>query len=126
MLISRKPSPDWFASALFRIAALFLTICALTLTHSAPAAAHSNGMMLMDADTGEVMHAVNADVQNHPASLTKMMTLYILFDQIEKGRVHLIDRMPVSGHAARQAPSKLGLTPGKTLTVETAVLALVT
>ena len=82
--------------------------------------------MVVDADTGEVLHAVNVDNRNYPASLTKIMTLYLLFDELDSGRVHLTDRMPISAHAAAQAPSKLGLTPGQTLSVEDAVLGLVT
>lgn len=80
----------------------------------------------MDADTGEVLHATNADLPSHPASLTKMMTLYLLFDALEQGKVHLGDRMPVSRHASVQIPSKLGLTPGQTLSVQDAILGLVT
>jgi D-alanyl-D-alanine carboxypeptidase len=92
----------------------------------APAQARTRGSILIDGDTGAVMRAANADVQNHPASLTKMMTLYLLFDALEKGKVHLRDAMKVSVHAARQSPSKLGLTPGETITVEQGILALVT
>ncbi|HEY1720299.1 MAG TPA: D-alanyl-D-alanine carboxypeptidase, partial [Magnetospirillaceae bacterium] len=91
-----------------------------------PAAARVHGSILVDNDTGKVMQATNADVQNHPASLTKMMTLYLLFDALEKGRVHLQDPMKVSMHAARQSPSKLGLNPGQTITVEQGILGLVT
>ena len=91
-----------------------------------PAAARTHGSILVDADSGKVMQATNADVQNHPASLTKMMTLYLLFDALEKGRVHLQDPMRVTMHAARQSPSKLGLSPGQTITVEQGILALVT
>jgi D-alanyl-D-alanine carboxypeptidase len=80
----------------------------------------------MDGDSGKIIEANNADVPNHPASLTKMMTLYLLFDALESGRVHLRDGMPVSVHAARQAPSKLGLSPGQTISVEDAILGLVT
>src|SRR5579871_1758798 len=82
--------------------------------------------MVVDAETGEVLEASNVDVRNYPASLTKMMTLYILFDELESGKVHLTDRMPVSAHAAGQAPSKLGVVPGQTLLVEDALLGMVT
>lgn len=82
--------------------------------------------MVVDADTGEVLHAVNADNHNYPASLTKMMTLYLLFDALDRGEVKLTDHIPVSAHAAAQAPSKLGLRPGQTLVVEDAILAICT
>lgn len=98
---------------------------ALFLLLASPAFA-KYASMVVDADTGEVLHSVNADDRNYPASLTKIMTLYLLFDELEAGRVSLSDRMPVSAHAAAQAPSKLGLAPGQTLLVQDAVLGLVT
>lgn len=82
--------------------------------------------MVVDAETGEVLHAVNADNRNYPASLTKMMTLYLLFDALDRGEVRLTDRIPVSAHAAAQSPSKLGLRPGQTIMVEDAILGLCT
>lgn len=82
--------------------------------------------LVMDANTGAVLHAENADSLRHPASLTKIMTLYLLFEQLEAGKLRLDSRMEVSEHAAQQAPSKLGLTPGQTIAVEDAIRALVT
>src|SRR6202011_2788128 len=73
-----------------------------------------------------VLHAENADSLRHPASLTKIMTLYLLFEQLEAGKLRLDSRMEISEHAAQQAPSKLGLAPGQTITVEDAIRALVT
>jgi D-alanyl-D-alanine carboxypeptidase len=103
-----------------------LLLCGLFAVASAHPAEAKYASMVVDADTGEVLHAVNADNRNYPASLTKMMTLYLLFDQMEAGKVKLTDRMPVSAHAAGQAPSKLGLRPGQTLMVEDAILGLCT
>jgi D-alanyl-D-alanine carboxypeptidase len=82
--------------------------------------------LVIDANTGAVLHAENADSLRHPASLTKIMTLYLLFEQLEAGKLRLDSRMEVSEHAALQAPSKLGLTPGQTIMVEDAIRALVT
>jgi D-alanyl-D-alanine carboxypeptidase len=82
--------------------------------------------LVMDANTGAVLHAENADSLRHPASLTKIMTLYLLFEQLEAGKLRLDSRMEVSDHAAQQAPSKLGLVPGQTVMVEDAIRALVT
>jgi D-alanyl-D-alanine carboxypeptidase len=82
--------------------------------------------LVMDANTGAVLHAENADSLRHPASLTKIMTLYLLFEQLEAGKLRLDSRMEVSEHAAQQAPSKLGLAPGQTIMVEDAIRALVT
>ena len=72
------------------------------------------------------MQATNADSPRHPASLTKIMTLYLLFERLEQGKIKLTTEMPVSAHAAAQAPSKLGLKPGETIRVETAIRAIVT
>jgi len=82
--------------------------------------------IVVDADTGNVLYAVNPDRHSYPASLTKVMTLYLLFDALESGRLTLASQLPVSAHAAAQAPSKLGLQPGERIGVEQAVLALVT
>ena len=82
--------------------------------------------LVVDANSGNVLHAANADERRHPASLTKIMTLYLLFEQIEAGKLRLDTQMDVSDHAAQQAPSKLGLRPGQTLSVEDAIRALVT
>jgi D-alanyl-D-alanine carboxypeptidase len=69
--------------------------------------------MVMDARTGEVLHARNADTQLHPASLTKMMTLYIAFEAVERGEISLDTMVTVSRNAASEPPSKLGLKPGQ-------------
>jgi D-alanyl-D-alanine carboxypeptidase len=82
--------------------------------------------MVVDAKTGRVLHAQNEDARRHPASVTKVMTLYLLFEQLEKGRISLSTPLQVSANASRQAPSKLGLRPGSTIEVEDAILALVT
>lgn len=82
--------------------------------------------MIVDAKTGRVLHATNEDALRHPASVTKVMTLYLLFEQIERGRFRLDSPLKVSAFAARQAPSKIGFTPGDTIEVEDAIKALVT
>jgi len=79
---------------------------------------------VMDADSGEVLHSINADTRNYPASLTKMMTLYMMFEALGEGRLRMDDRIMMSRRAANQPPSKLGLKPGRTLSVRDAVLAL--
>jgi D-alanyl-D-alanine carboxypeptidase len=82
--------------------------------------------IVVDANSGKVMEAVNADSPRYPASLTKIMTLYLLFERLEAGKIKLSTEMPVSAHAAAQAPSKLGLKPGQSLDVATAIRAIVT
>lgn len=82
--------------------------------------------MVVDAKTGKTLHAVNEDALRHPASITKVMTLYMLFEQMERGKFALDSELTISAHAAAQAPSKLGLRPGQTITVEDAIKAIVT
>ena len=81
---------------------------------------------MVDGSSGQVLHASNADSLRHPASLTKIMTLYLLFEQLEAGRLKLDSRLPVSAHAASQAPTKLELKPGQTIAVEDAIRGIVT
>jgi D-alanyl-D-alanine carboxypeptidase len=86
----------------------------------------SSSSIVVDANSGAVMQATNADSPRHPASLTKIMTLYLLFERLEAGKIKMSAEMPVSAHAAAQAPSKLGLEPGESIRVETAIRAIVT
>ncbi len=99
---------------------------ALTLTaKDAQAYNPRYATIVIDANTGEVLQATNANQRTYPASLTKMMTLYMLFDALKHKRITLKDQMIVSEHAEGQAPSKLGLRAGQSLQVETAIKALV-
>jgi D-alanyl-D-alanine carboxypeptidase len=82
--------------------------------------------IVVDAQTGEVLMARQADSIRHPASLTKMMTLYMLFEAVESGRLRMNDSIQISSHAASMAPSKLGIPPGQSIRVEDAVQAIVT
>ena len=82
--------------------------------------------IIVDARTGNVISGVNADEPRHPASLTKLMTLYMLFEALRDRRISLDQLVPVSAHAASMSPTKLGLVPGARITVEEAVLGLVT
>jgi D-alanyl-D-alanine carboxypeptidase len=81
--------------------------------------------LIVDGETGKVLYARNADDERHPASLTKMMTLYLLFDALKKGQIALNSTVPVSAHAAAQKPTNLHLSAGDTLTVELAIKAVV-
>jgi D-alanyl-D-alanine carboxypeptidase len=82
--------------------------------------------MVVDAKTGKVLYSENPDALRHPASITKVMTLYLLFEQLQRGKMTLDTELTVSAYAARQAPSKLGLNPGDTIRVEDAIKAVVT
>ena len=80
--------------------------------------------IVVDASSGRVLHSSNADTPNFPASLTKMMTLFMAFEALDKGTLALHQPLPVSARAAGQAPSKLGLKEGETITVDDAIRAL--
>ncbi len=97
---------------------------AVALLAAAPAFAHTMTSFVMDADTGQVVEAVQPDRQNYPASLTKMMTLYLTFEALKAGRIHLDTPLKVSSRAASMQPSKLGLRVGQTITVKEAISAL--
>ena len=81
---------------------------------------------VVDAESGEVLFARNSNTRRYPASLVKMMTLYLVFDALEKGELKLNQRLRVSRRASRMPPSKLGLRRGQTIRVKDAILALVT
>ena len=102
---------------------LFISLAILTAA-TCPAGA-STSSIIIDAWSGEVLSASGADTQRYPASLTKLMTLYITFDALEKGIIKLDDRLPVSRNAANRSPSKLGVRAGETISVRTAVMALI-
>jgi D-alanyl-D-alanine carboxypeptidase len=82
--------------------------------------------IVVDANSGTVLQSSNPDAIRHPASLTKMMTLYLLFERLQAGKLSLSSELPVSAHAAAQAPSKLGLEAGDKISVEDAIKAVVT
>jgi len=82
--------------------------------------------LIMDADSGRILKAVNPDTRNYPASLTKMMTLYLVFDALERKEWTFDTPLKVSARAARQPASKLGLPAGSKIAVRDAILALVT
>lgn len=107
------------------------TLCivlALFIFASAQSAQANNkfAAISVDAHNGKVLFARNADARRYPASLTKIMTLYVLFEEIKKGRFTLSSRLKVSRHGATRPPSKLYLKAGQTIKVEDAILALVT
>lgn len=82
--------------------------------------------IVVDAKTGQTLYEDAADALRYPASLTKVMTLYILFQELEAGRLSLDSRLTVSAHAAAAVPTKLYVRAGSTITVENAIKALVT
>ena len=89
--------------------------------YSPPAAS-----ILVDGNSGAVLESSNADALRHPASLTKVMTLYLLFERLDAGKIKLDAPLHVSEHASEQAPTKLELKPGQSITVEEAIKGIVT
>lgn len=106
--------------------AALVFVTALAMSASLAVAKPTYGGIVVDAKTGKVLYSDNADSLRYPASLTKMMTLYLTFEALEAGRIRLGDKVTVSANAAKEPPSKLGVGAGRSVTVEQAILALVT
>lgn len=115
-----RRSSSLVLKAVAAAAALFLTSVGVQT-----AVAEKYASIVIDADTDQVLHARNADEARYPASLTKVMTLYMLFDALKAGEVTLNERLVVSRHAASQPPSNLKLRTGSTISVRDAIDALV-
>jgi D-alanyl-D-alanine carboxypeptidase len=105
--VSSRPSTQARFGLFIAVAWLFWAMSALAVV-AAPYAA-----LVMDARTGEVLHSRNADTRLHPASLTKMMTLYIAFQAVERGEIGLDTEVTITREAANEPPSKLGLRAGQ-------------
>ena len=109
---------------------LFLFLCIITsvaICHTGKVQANEKyASIVVDAETGKVLRARYANKKLYPASLTKIMTLYMAFDALSRGQVRLNDRITVSKHAAGMVPSKLNLPVGSSIKVEDAIYALVT
>jgi len=123
------------ANILFCLIALLLAACqsAGPGSSSVPSLAYAEARaqsdpryagLVIEVESGEVLYAENADSRRHPASLAKMMTLYILFEELEAGRLNRRQAIAVSRHAARQPPSKLGLKAGSSISVDDTVTAI--
>jgi D-alanyl-D-alanine carboxypeptidase len=112
--------------ATLRALAVAGVVSAALLSSPTVAEAAKGAAIVVDSKTGKVLYASDADAQRFPASLTKMMTLYMLFEAIDQGKTSLGARIKISPKAAAQAPTKLGLKPGSTIAVKDAILALVT
>jgi D-alanyl-D-alanine carboxypeptidase len=115
-------------------AALFLVALSLGVTTTTDGAqarkrggyAPPQASIVVDANTGRMLQGANPDAPRFPASITKVMTLYMLFEQLEQGKLQLNSELSVSSFAARQAPSKIGFDRGETIEVQDAIRALVT
>lgn len=114
--------PAWRFSRAYHIASI---VVALALFSGDPALARRYASIVVNADTGTVIHQDNANSRIYPASLTKMMSLYLLFEALERKRIKLTDTLRVSSRAARQPASRLGLKAGERIRVDAAIKALV-
>jgi D-alanyl-D-alanine carboxypeptidase len=113
------------APALFWKTAL-LAMAMLVVGIGSTASAEKYASIVIDLERDQVLHARHADAPRYPASLTKAMTLYMLFDAMKAGEVRLHENLPVSGAAARQPPSSLRLRAGSTISTKNAINALIT
>ena len=109
-----------------RLRAILLLALLCGLGGFAGAARAGYAAIVVDGSTGEVLQQVNADQRDYPASLTKMMTLYLTFEGLKSGRLRLDQQMPVSASAAGKAPTKLGLLAGQTISVQDCILGMIT
>ncbi|TPL83844.1 D-alanyl-D-alanine carboxypeptidase [Mesorhizobium sp. B2-3-13] len=107
-----------------------IMILAMAMTFVVAGAASSfaakSAAIVVDAKTGKVLYSANADGRRYPASLTKMMTLYLTFEAMAKGKISRNTPVVFSAHASAEAPTKLGVKPGGSVAVETAILSIVT
>ena len=111
----------------FRVFTIFMVSVTIALLGISEAIARPQfSAITVDARTGTILFSDNPDGLRHPASLTKMMTLYVLFQDLKAGRINRATSFRVSARAASMAPSKLGLRPGMTISVDEAIKALVT
>lgn len=119
----------WRTTFLRAVAAILVTF-ALGLSTAAPVQAIENlrkyAGVVVDAKSGKVLYEHEADSRRYPASVAKVMTLYVLFQELQAGNLSLSTKMTVSRHAASAVPTKLGLRAGSTISVEDAMKSLVT
>ncbi|MBZ9882650.1 D-alanyl-D-alanine carboxypeptidase [Mesorhizobium sp. CA10] len=112
-----------FSLKAIMIAALAMTVVVADVASAMAARASA---IVVDAKTGKVLYSADANGRRYPASLTKMMTLYLTFEALAKGRISKNTPVPFSAHAAAEAPTKLGVRAGGSVSVETAILSIVT
>ncbi|WP_184396951.1 SPOR domain-containing protein [Rhizobium sp. BK650] len=124
--VSSPRSASFLAKVLTILSMAIAIVAVDSVSAEAEAANPKYAGIVVDARTGNVLYSENADRLQYPASLTKMMTLYMTFEALEQGRIRLDTPVPFSARAAAQAPTKLGVRAGGTITVEQGILGLVT
>jgi D-alanyl-D-alanine carboxypeptidase len=118
-IVSKSTSP---LKAIMALALAMTFVCA----DVASSLAARQAAIVVDAKTGKVLYSADANGRRYPASLTKMMTLYLTFEALAKGKISRNSPVVFSAHASAEAPTKLGVKPGDSVTVETAILSIVT
>jgi D-alanyl-D-alanine carboxypeptidase len=108
----------------FRVSSLIAAMAVATLTTLVPSHASAEALLLIEADSGKVLHAENATYPWHPASLSKLMTAYVTLQAVKAGRITLDSPFTVSARAASQAPSKMGFKAGTIVTMDNAMKML--
>ncbi len=130
MYVKVRESSGWgrsrLSSLIFNLVGTVLAAAIWVATIPSVEAAPKFAAITVDAHKGRILYARNIDAPRYPASLTKIMTLYILFQDLEAGRIKMNSKLRVSKFAASRQPSKLGLKPGSTIKVRDAIKALVT
>src|SRR5262249_33403859 len=115
------------AARVLRVASPFIAVLALLCATTSPCASTSrHAAIVVDANSRRVLYQDQPDAQRSPASLTKLMTLYVLFERIEQGRLSYQSKLTFSANAVAQAPSKLDLDAGSEMTVLDAIRLLIT
>ena len=127
-MITQKPlsGPQLFLQRMLAAAVFGIVILAVITAPAEAAARRAYAGIVVDAKSGKTLYSHAADEQRYPASVTKVMTLYVLFQELEAGRLSLSSKLKVSKHAAAAVPTKLGLKAGSTIRVEDAIKSLVT
>ncbi len=110
----------------FRSITMVALAAAMMLGGATAALAARQSAIVIDANTGKTLYASDANGRRYPASLTKMMTLYLTFEALSKGKISKSTQVPFSANAAAEPPTKLGVNKGGSISVDTAILSMVT
>lgn len=128
LAVGRNSWNGTFITALTTAALVFTSAASAHVRHHRERLApdpNLDAALIVDAPTGEVLYARNEDAIRHPASLTKMMTLYVVFEKLRAHKIALNTQFPISAYAASQPRAHLRLRPGETMTVDAAIKAIV-
>ncbi|TPN66497.1 D-alanyl-D-alanine carboxypeptidase [Mesorhizobium sp. B1-1-1] len=118
-IVSKSASP-------FKTVMIMAVAMTIVVASAASSLAAKSAAIVVDAKTGKVLYSSDANARRYPASLTKMMTLYLTFEALAKGKISRNSPVVFSAHAAAEPPTKLGVKPGGSVAVETAILSMVT